>query len=125
MAGYLMKQGRVDVVVVGADRIASNGDTANKIGTYSLSVLAKENNIPFYIAAPVSTFDFNINNGEQIPIEERNKREITHIFSQQIAPDNINVFNPAFDVTPNENITGFITEKGILKPPFNNLLSGD
>jgi methylthioribose-1-phosphate isomerase len=119
MAGYLMNQGRVDVVVVGADRIASNGDTANKIGTYSISVLAKENNIPFYIAAPISTFDFNIDNGEQIPIEERDKREVTHINLQQIAPDNINVFNPAFDVTPNENITGFITEKGILKPPFN------
>ena len=118
MAGFLMKQGKIDVIVVGADRIASNGDTANKIGTYSLSVLAKENNIPFYIAAPISTFDFKIESGKDIPIEERDSKEVTSLFNDRIAPDNINVYNPAFDVTPFENITGFITEKGILKPPF-------
>ena len=118
MAGFLMKRGKIDVIVVGADRIASNGDTANKIGTYSLSVLAKENNIPFYIAAPISTFDFKIESGKDIPIEERDSKEVTSLFNDRIAPDNINVYNPAFDVTPFENITGFITEKGILKPPF-------
>ncbi len=118
MSGFLMQKNKVDVIVVGADRIASNGDTANKIGTYALSVLAKANNVPFYIAAPMSTFDFSIETGDDIPIEERDKKEITHIFTSQIAPDNINVFNPAFDVTPSRNITGFITEKGVLTPPF-------
>ena len=118
MAGFLMKQGKIDVIIVGADRIASNGDTANKIGTYSLSVLARENNIPFYIAAPFSTFDFNVKSGKDIPIEERDKSEVTHLSGQLIAPEGINVYNPAFDVTPARNITGFITEKGILTPPF-------
>jgi methylthioribose-1-phosphate isomerase len=118
MAGFLMNKNIIDVIVVGADRIAANGDTANKIGTYSLSVLAKENNVPFYVAAPISTFDMTIKNGKEIPIEERSGKEITHIFSEQISPDNIQTFNPAFDVTPNRNITGIITEKGIITEPF-------
>ena len=117
-AGFLMKKGLVEAVIVGADRIVRNGDTANKIGTYSLSVLAKENNVPFYVAAPISTFDMTIKNGKEIPIEERSGKEITHIFSEQISPDNIQTFNPAFDVTPNRNITGIITEKGIITEPF-------
>ncbi len=117
MAGFLMKQGKVDVIVVGADRIAANGDTANKIGTYTLSVLAKENNIPFYIAAPLSTFDLSIKSGNDIPIEERDGSEITDIKGHRIAPHNIATFNPAFDVTPHEYITGIITEKGIISPP--------
>ncbi len=118
MAGFLMKQGKIDVIIVGADRIAANGDTANKIGTYMLSVLAKEHKIPFYIAAPISTFDISIKSGEEIPIEERGSGEITHIKSERIAPLNISVYNPAFDVTPNENITGIITERGIISPPY-------
>jgi len=118
MAGFLMKQRKVDIVIVGADRIAKNGDTANKIGTYSLSVLAKENNIPFYIAAPLSTFDLSIETGSGIPIEERDGIEITNIKSEAIAPLNIATYNPAFDVTPNENITGIITEKGIISSPY-------
>ncbi len=117
MAGHAMKIGRIQKIVVGADRIAANGDTANKIGTYSLSVLAKEHGIPFYIAAPISTFDFNIATGEEIPIEERSSREVTHIFDVQIAPDGVEIFNPAFDVTPHEYITGIITEYGIIKNP--------
>lgn len=117
MAGHAMKIGRIQKIVVGADRIAANGDTANKIGTYSLSVLAKEHGIPFYIAAPISTFDFTIETGEEIPIEERSSREVTHVFDQQIAPEGVEIFNPAFDVTPYENITGIITEYGIIENP--------
>jgi len=118
MAGWVMKQGKINAVVVGADRIAANGDTANKIGTYSVAVLAQKHGIPFYIAAPLSTIDIEIPDGEEIPIEERNKREITHIGDKQIAPDNVKCFNPAFDVTPWNLITGIITEKGILRPPY-------
>jgi len=118
MAGYFMFKGVINCCITGADRIASNGDTANKIGTYSIAVLAHENKIPFYIAAPVSTIDFGIKSGEEIPIEERNCREVTHIRDQKIAPDGINVRNPAFDITPNRYITAIITEKGILYPPF-------
>ncbi len=118
MAGWVMKLGKINAIFVGADRIASNGDTANKIGTYSLSILAKEHNIPFYIVAPTSTIDSNIENGSQIPIEERNHKEVTHIKDVQIAPKDIKVFNPAFDVTPHQNITAIITEKGILRNPY-------
>ncbi|GIU81465.1 MAG: S-methyl-5-thioribose-1-phosphate isomerase [Acidobacteria bacterium] len=118
MAGYMMRKGKVHAVVVGADRIAANGDTANKIGTYSLAVLAKENQIPFYVAAPLSTIDLNCPNGDAIPIEERNKREVTHIKDIQVAPEKIEVANPAFDVTPNEYISAIITEKGIAKQPY-------
>lgn len=118
MAGFLMKLGKVDAVIVGADRIAANGDTANKIGTYSLSVLAKAHNIPFYVAAPVSTFDPATPNGSGIVIEERDIREITQIQEVPICPPKIAAWNPAFDVTPAGNITAFITEKGILTAPF-------
>ncbi len=116
MAGYLMSQRKVDFIVVGADRIAANGDTANKIGTYSLAVLAKYHNIPFYIAAPLSTFDFNIQSGVDIPIEERPATEITHFAGKRLVPEGVNVYNPSFDVTPAELITGIITEKGVVKP---------
>jgi methylthioribose-1-phosphate isomerase len=118
MAGYFMKKGDIDVCVVGADRIAANGDAANKIGTYTVAVLAKENNIPFYVAAPLSTIDMNIEKGDDIPIEERDTCEITEIKGKIIAPDCINVKNPAFDVTPNKYIAGIITEKGIIRAPF-------
>lgn len=123
MAGYLMKLGKIDYVIVGADRIALNGDTANKIGTYSLSVLAKHHGIPFYIAAPVSTIDFNIKSGSEIPIEERGEDEIRFFNGKKIVPDESKVFNPAFDVTPAENITAIITEKGVVFPPFEENIS--
>lgn len=118
MAGYMMRQGKVQAVVVGADRIAANGDTANKIGTYMVAVLAKENNIPFYVAAPLSTIDLNCPTGEQIPIEERNIREITHVRDIQLAPEGIEVSNPAFDVTPHEYVAAIVTEKGVARAPF-------
>ncbi len=118
MAGYLMHKGEVDVIVTGADRIAANGDSANKIGTYSLSVLARENGLPFYIAAPVSTIDFNLHDGREIPIEERDPQEVLTAGGQPIAPTDIPVRNPAFDVTPAEYITGIITEFGIAHPPY-------
>lgn len=118
MAGHFMHMGEINCCIVGADRIASNGDTANKIGTYTVAVLAKENNIPFYVAAPVSTIDFQIESGNKITIEERNRREVTHIHEFQLAPDGVNVRNPAFDVTPNRYITAIITDRGILYPPF-------
>ncbi|MBI4746144.1 MAG: S-methyl-5-thioribose-1-phosphate isomerase [Deltaproteobacteria bacterium] len=118
MAGYFMKKGMIDLVIVGADRIAANGDAANKIGTYSVAILAKEHNIPFYVAAPISTLDLALKGGDEIPIEERNIREVTHIFDCQIAPDGVKVLNPAFDVTPNRYITAIITEKGVVKSPF-------
>jgi len=118
MAGYLMSQGKIDKVIVGADRIARNGDTANKIGTYTLAVLCKEHQIPFYIAAPVSTLDQHMEKGEDIPIEEREPQEVTSWNNCPIAPYGIKVFNPAFDVTPNRYISGIITEKGIASPPF-------
>lgn len=119
MAGYLMQLNKIDKIIVGADRICKNGDFANKIGTYSVAVLAKYHNIPFYVAAPYTTFDLNLENGKMIPIEERDKDEIIFSFGTQIAPNNINVFNPAFDVTPNELVSAFITDKGIFYPPFN------
>ena len=118
MAGVVMAQGKVQAVLVGADRIASNGDTANKIGTYTVAILAKEHNIPFYVAAPLSTVDFAIDNGAQIPIEERKEEEIRQFHGRQTVPDEANVFNPAFDVTPERYITAIITEKGVAYPPF-------
>jgi len=118
MAGFLMQQGKVDLVLTGADRIAANGDAANKIGTYSLAVLARENNIPFYIAAPRSTIDLSIPSGGDIPIEERNSDEITTVGGSRIAPVNMPVLNPAFDVTPHRYITAIITETGLVRPPF-------
>ncbi len=118
MAGHFMKEGLISCVIVGADRIALNGDTANKIGTYSVAVLAKENNIPFYVAAPISTIDFSIDSGKEIPIEERSSDEVTHIKGIRIAPEGINVRNPAFDVTPDKYISAIITDKGIIYPPF-------
>ncbi len=118
MAGISMRRGLIQKVIVGADRIAMNGDTANKIGTYQVAVLAKENNIPFYVAAPISTFDPKTKTGEGIPIEERSKDEVTHIGGKRIATEGIDVFNPAFDVTPAKYISGIITEKGVLKPPY-------
>lgn len=118
MCSYFMSKGMIDMVVVGADRIASNGDTANKIGTYTLAVCAKYHNVPFYIAAPLSTIDLSIKSGKDIPIEERNHEEVTHINGDWVCDERVNVINPSFDVTPNELITGIITEKGILKPDF-------
>jgi len=117
MAGYIMSKGMVDAVVVGADRIAVNGDVANKIGTYTISVLAKEHGIPFYVAAPVSTIDFDCPGGGAIPIEERNPDEVTHVSGVRIAPG-VNVYNPAFDITPNGNVTSIITENGAVVSPF-------
>ena len=116
MAGFFMKQGKIQCCVVGADRIAANGDTANKIGTYSVAILAKEHGIPFYVAAPMSTIDFNISSGDQIPIEERNHNEVTHMGGKQIAPSGIRIANPAFDVTPAKYITAIITDRGAFKP---------
>ena len=118
MAGHFMRQGRIQRVVVGADRIAANGDTANKIGTYALAVLAHAHSIPFYVAAPFSTIDLSLENGTQIPIEERPATEVTHIQGVQIAPDGIQVENPSFDVTPADLITAIITEKGVIYPPY-------
>jgi len=118
MAGYFMKQGKVNSVIVGADRIAANGDTANKIGTYSLSVLAKAHGIPFYFAAPTSTIDMTINSGMEIVIEERKPEEITNIRGIRITPEGIAVANPAFDVTPQKYVTAIVTERGIIKRPF-------
>ena len=118
MAGHVMKQGKVDCVVVGADRIAANGDTANKIGTYMVAVLAKQHNIPFYVAAPISTVDLSTATGEGIPIEQRNAREVTHIGNHQLSPDGVEVHNFAFDVTPNEFIAAIITDRGVARPPY-------
>jgi len=118
MAGHVMKQGKVDTVVVGADRIAANGDTANKIGTYMVAVLARQHGIPFYVAAPVSTVDLSLPSGDAIPIEERDAKEVTHIRDQRLAPEGIAVHNPAFDVTPNELITAIITDKGVARPSY-------
>jgi methylthioribose-1-phosphate isomerase len=116
--GSLMQHQKIDVVVVGADRIAANGDTANKIGTYMVAALADRHNVPFYIAAPRSTIDPAVANGEAIPIEQRDPREVTHFHGRRVAPRNINALNPAFDVTPNSLITGIITERGILRKPY-------
>lgn len=120
MCSYFMSKGMIDMVVVGADRIAANGDTANKIGTYTVAIAAKYHNIPFYVAAPLSTIDISIASGKEIPIEERNREEVTHINGERIcAIEGVNIINPGFDVTPNELITGIITEKGILRPDYN------
>jgi len=116
MAAQVMREGKVQMVVVGADRIAANGDTANKIGTYGVALLARAHGIPFYVAAPSSTFDLSIPRGGDIPIEQRDPREVTHGFGRQTAPEGIEVYNPAFDVTPAELIAGIITEKGIVRP---------
>jgi len=118
MAGFLMKQGKINKVIVGADRIAANGDVANKIGTYSIAVLAKENNIPFYVAAPLSTIDMSVQNGNEIPIEERNAEEITTIRGIRVAPEGVQVYNPAFDCTPSCYITAIVTEAGVVFPPY-------
>jgi methylthioribose-1-phosphate isomerase len=115
MAGWVMKKGKIDAVIVGADRIAANGDVANKIGTYSVALLAKEHGIPFYVAAPLSTIDLETPTGEEIPIEERNRDEVRYCHKSQLVDESINVFNPAFDVTPNELVTAIITEKGVIK----------
>ncbi|MCD6526438.1 MAG: S-methyl-5-thioribose-1-phosphate isomerase [Desulfuromonas sp.] len=118
MAGYLMQQGKIDAVIVGADRIAANGDVANKIGTYTVAVLAKEHGIPFYVAAPLSTIDLSLSDGSQIPIEERDGREVTHCGEVQLAPDGVAVYNPAFDVTPARLVTAIITEQGIVQGDY-------
>ena len=118
MAGMLMRQGEIDIVVVGADRIAANGDVANKVGTYSVAVLAKYHGIPFYVAAPVSTVDLSVADGSGIPIEERSPEEVTHIAGGRIAPEGVRVINPAFDVTPAELVSAIITEEGIARPPY-------
>jgi len=118
MAGFLMAQGRVDLVIVGADRIAANGDTANKIGTYSLAILAREHRIPFYVAAPLSTIDRSVADGGAIPIEERHESEVKEILGVRTAPEKIGVYNPAFDVTPHRYITAVITEAGVARKPF-------
>jgi methylthioribose-1-phosphate isomerase len=122
MAGAMMRQGKIKAVVVGADRIAANGDVANKIGTYSVAVLAREHGIPFYVAAPWSTVDMNTPTGEQIPIEQRSHKEVTHHAGRQVAPDGVLVENPAFDVTPNKYVTAIVTERGIARAPFDESL---
>jgi methylthioribose-1-phosphate isomerase len=118
MAGHFLKSGRIGCVIVGADRIAANGDVANKIGTYGVAVLAKENNIPFYVAAPISTLDLTLVSGDQIPIEERAAAEVTHVQGVHVAPEGIHVANPAFDVTPNKYVTAIVTERGVARPPY-------
>ncbi len=118
MAGYRLRLGGIDAVIVGADRIAANGDVANKIGTYGLSVLARENGVPFYVAAPLSTVDFALAGGDEIPIEERALREVTHLAGTAVAPAGVAAWNPAFDVTPAANVTALITEAGVIRPPF-------
>ncbi len=117
MVGHIMSKGMIDAVVVGADRIANNGDVANKIGTYSISILAKSHGIPFYVAAPISTIDFDCPDGKSIPIEERDINEVTHISGKKIAPD-VNIYNPAFDITPNTNVSSIITEKAVVSDPY-------
>jgi methylthioribose-1-phosphate isomerase len=124
MAGHMMAQGKIQAVIVGADRIAANGDTANKIGTYSVAILAKEHGIPFYVAAPFSTVDLDTPNGSRIPIEERPAVEVTHIGGKQIAPSGVEVRNPAFDVTPAKYIAAIITERGVAKAPYGESLAG-
>jgi methylthioribose-1-phosphate isomerase len=118
MAGHFMKSGRIGCVVVGADRIAANGDVANKVGTYSVAVLAKENGVPFFVAAPVSTLDLSLASGDQIPIEQRSPAEVTHVFGHPVAPAGTAVENPAFDVTPARYVTAIITERGVARAPF-------
>jgi len=118
MAGYLMQQGRVDAVVVGCDRVAANGDVANKIGTYTIAVLARRHGIPFFVAGPTSSIDVNCASGKDIPIEQRDAKEVSHIFGKALAPKGMRVFNPAFDVTSQDLITAIITEKGVIHPPY-------
>ena len=118
MAGHFLKSGRIGCVVVGADRIAANGDVANKIGTYPVAVLARENNVPFYVAAPISTLDLKLASGDQIPIEQRAANEVTHVFGVPVAPENTTVENPAFDVTPHRYVGAIITERGVARAPF-------
>ncbi len=124
MAASLMRQGKIQAVVVGADRIAANGDVANKIGTYGVAVLAKEHGIPFYVAAPWSTIDLRTASGEAIPIEQRPAREVTHHAGKQLTPDGVGIENPAFDVTPAKYVTAIITERGVLRPPYEESLQG-
>jgi methylthioribose-1-phosphate isomerase len=119
MTGFLMARKMVDLVIVGADRIAANGDVANKIGTYNIALGAREHNLPFYVAAPVSTLDLNLNNGQDIPIEERDPYEVTHFVGKKVAPCGVKVWNPAFDLTPGQYITAIITDRGIVHPPYN------
>ncbi len=118
MAGYMMQQGHIDAVVVGTDRVASNGDVANKIGTYSVAILARAHKIPFYVAGPTSTIDMNIKDGSEIPIEERSEKEVSHFAGVRVAPAGINIKNPAFDVTPSRLVTAIITEKGVVTAPY-------
>jgi methylthioribose-1-phosphate isomerase len=122
MAGHFLRSGRIGCVVVGADRIAANGDVANKIGTYSVAVLARENGVPFYVAAPISTLDLTLASGAQIPIEERPASEVTEVYGVRVAPENIRVANPAFDVTPAKYVTAIITERGVARPPYESSL---
>jgi methylthioribose-1-phosphate isomerase len=123
MAGAMMRLGKIDAVIVGADRIAANGDVANKIGTYTVAVLAKEHGIPFYVAAPISTVDLNTTDGSKIPIEQRASTEMTHLAGKQIAPDAVRVENPAFDVTPSKYVTAIITERGVARAPYQESLA--
>jgi methylthioribose-1-phosphate isomerase len=118
MAGYLMKEGKVDAVVVGCDRVAANGDVANKIGTYGIAVLAQKHGIPFYVAGPTSSIDVDCPSGKDIPIEQRNPKEVSHIFGRALAPKGVRIFNPAFDVTSQDLISAIITEKGVIRPPY-------
>jgi methylthioribose-1-phosphate isomerase len=118
MAGYLLQRGKVDAIVVGCDRVAANGDVANKIGTYGIAVLAQRHGVPFYVAGPTSSIDLECASGNDIPIEQRNPKEVSHIFGRAIAPKGVKVFNPAFDVTPQELITALITENGVIHPPY-------
>ncbi|HUR36404.1 MAG TPA: S-methyl-5-thioribose-1-phosphate isomerase, partial [Terriglobales bacterium] len=122
MAGLMMQQKKVGAVIVGADRIAANGDVANKIGTYSVAILAKEHGIPFYVAAPWSTVDMETPDGRHIPIEQRNPKEVTHMAGKQVTPDGVNIENPAFDVTPHKYVTAIITERGVAKPDYSKSL---
>jgi methylthioribose-1-phosphate isomerase len=124
MAGAMMRLERIDLVVVGADRIAANGDVANKIGTYGVAVLAKEHGIPFYVAAPLSTIDLDTPDGSGIPIEERNDREVTHVGTARLTPEGARIRNPAFDVTPAKYVTAIVTEHGIARAPYDQSLAG-
>jgi methylthioribose-1-phosphate isomerase len=123
MAGHFMSRGKVDLIIVGADRIAANGDVANKIGTYSLAVLAAEHGLPFYVAAPTSTVDLTLASGAEIPIEERSPREVTEVSHVATAPEGVHAANPAFDVTPARLVTAIITERGVLRPPYSESLA--
>jgi methylthioribose-1-phosphate isomerase len=122
MAGALMRQGRVNFVVVGADRIAANGDVANKVGTYTVALLAREHGVPFFVAAPLSTIDLATPDGSRIPIEERDRKEVTHVGTNQVVPDGARVWNPAFDVTPHALVSGIITERGVARAPYSESL---